>query len=64
MIICDYIVISPKRREAKIMSKVMTIRPPEELREKLKKYCLKRGYTVNQLVLQILWEWIKTKEVR
>ncbi len=46
------------------MSKVMTIRPPEELREKLKTYCLKRGYTVNQLVTQILWEWIKTKEAR
>lgn len=41
------------------MSKIMTIRPPEELRLVLKKYCEKRGYTVNQLVLQILWEWVK-----
>lgn len=42
------------------MPKVMTIRPPEELRKELKQTAAAKGYTVNQLVLTILWDWCKT----
>ncbi len=44
------------------MPKVMTIRPPEELRLTLKGIAKQRGYTLNQLVLQILWAWVKEDE--
>lgn len=44
------------------MSKVMTVRPPDNLRDKLKRVAVLKGYTVNQLVLQILWSWIKDYE--
>ena len=37
---------------------VMSIRPPEELRRELKRYAQKKGFTVNQLVVQILWDWL------
>ena len=46
------------------MAKVMTIRPPEELREKIKEKANSKGYTVNQMVLQILWEWIGEQDIR
>lgn len=46
------------------MAKVMTIRPPEELREKIKEKANSKGYTVNQMVLQILWEWIGEQDRR
>ncbi len=45
------------------MPKVMTIRPPESLRKILKNYCEKKGYTVNQIVLQILWEWVDKNHI-
>ncbi len=41
------------------MSKVMTIRPPENLQQAIKAAATEKGYTVNQLVLQILWAWVK-----
>ncbi|HCM23408.1 MAG TPA: hypothetical protein DHW78_03640 [Ruminococcaceae bacterium] len=41
------------------MAKVMTIRPPEELHKQLKYIAKGRGYTMNQLVLQILHGWLK-----
>lgn len=44
------------------MAKVMTIRPPEELHEQMKCMAKKRGYTLNQLVLQILWNWIENEK--
>lgn len=43
------------------MSKIMTIRPPDELHEKLKSIAKKYGYTLNKLVLQILWDWLKNE---
>lgn len=39
------------------MAKIMTIRPPEELHQKLKETAQKGGYTMNGFVLQILWDW-------
>ena len=44
------------------MSKIMTVRPPENLKEDLKKIAKQKGYTVNQLVLQILWDWLEFKK--
>lgn len=41
------------------MAKIMTVRPPDNLREKLRDTARERGYTLNQLILQILWEWVK-----
>lgn len=40
------------------MGNLMSIRPPEEIRRALKDYAKRKGYTVNQLVTQILWEWV------
>lgn len=42
------------------MARIMTVRPPEELHNILKESAKQKGYTVNQLVLQILWAWVKT----
>lgn len=44
------------------MANIMSIRPPEEIRQKLKSYAKRKGYTVNQLVTHILWEWVKKNE--
>ena len=46
------------------MAKIMTVRPPEELHNILKKSAKQKGYTVNQLVLQILWAWEKNETNR
>ncbi|OFV71532.1 toxin-antitoxin system HicB family antitoxin [Acetobacterium wieringae] len=40
------------------MAKIMTIRPTDELHNKLKVIAKQRGLTMNALVLSILWEWI------
>ncbi len=40
------------------MMNIMTIRVPDELQIKLKKYAENQGLTRNALVLQILWAWI------
>lgn len=41
------------------MAKVMTIRPPDNLRDALKRIAQEKGYTINQLVITILWDWYK-----
>ena len=38
------------------MNKATTVRLPENLKEKLKKAAVKRGMTLNNLVIQLLWE--------
>ena len=35
------------------------IRAPEELKRLLQSKCKKLGITLNSLILQILWEWVK-----
>lgn len=40
------------------MAKIMTIRPPDELKDLISQSAKYRGYTINQMVLQILWEWL------
>ena len=47
-----------KQKGDKLMASIMSIRPPDEIREKLKAYAKKKGYTVNHLVTQILWDWV------
>jgi len=37
----------------------MVIKPPEELRKRIKAAADYNGLTVNALVIQILWNWIK-----
>ena len=46
------------------MAKVMTIRPPEELQTLLKNKAKRKGFTVNHLVTQILWNWAEESEVQ
>lgn len=41
------------------MAKIMTTRPPERLHDILRRYAKEQGYTLNQLVLQVLWDWAK-----
>lgn len=41
------------------MGKIMTIRPPENLRLQLKKIADNYGITVNALVLRILWDYVE-----
>ena len=40
------------------MAKIMTIRPPDTLKNIISQSAKDKGYTTNQLVLQILWEWV------
>lgn len=35
------------------------IRAPEELKKLLQNKCKKLGITLNALILQILWDWVK-----
>lgn len=44
------------------MEKMMTIRPPDELRKAVKAIAKKRGHTVNQLVNQILWDFVDEEQ--
>lgn len=41
------------------MANIMTIRPPDDLRQQLKMIAKARGFPLNSLVLQILWEWLE-----
>lgn len=41
------------------MAKIMTVRPPDELHEIIKKEAVKYGFTMNNLILKILWDWVK-----
>ncbi len=61
-VIIDNRVISPCNKELRDMAKIMTVRPPEELHQIIKKSAKRKGYTVNQLVLQILWAWTKEQK--
>ena len=38
------------------MNKATTVRLPESLKVKLKQAAVKRGMTLNNLVIQLLWE--------
>lgn len=44
------------------MAKIMTIRPPEELHQKLKVLAKEREFTVNGVVLEILWAYTEKKD--
>lgn len=41
------------------MAKIMTVRPTDELKNKLQSEAAERGLTLNALIIQILWEWLK-----
>lgn len=41
------------------MARIMTVRPPDKLHFVLKEIAGKRGLTVNCMVIQILWDWVK-----
>ena len=43
------------------MAKLTSFRLPEELHQKLKAIAQSRGHTVNQLLLSIVWEWLKAQ---
>lgn len=38
------------------------IRAPQELKEKLQEYAKRKGWTLNALILQILWAWVRENE--
>lgn len=42
--------------------KIMTVRAPARMQEKLKEYAEESGITRNALIIQILWEWLSDKE--
>lgn len=44
------------------MNPICTFRAPDMLRQRLKAKAKKRGITMNALILQILWEWVKEEE--
>ena len=44
------------------MSKIMTIRVPDDLQKMLSKYANDFGLTRNALVLQILWDWAQAND--
>lgn len=41
---------------------IMTVRAPDDIREKLARYSNKRGITRNALILVILDDWIRQQE--
>ena len=44
------------------MAKIMTVRPPDRLHQILKNEAVEHGFTLNQLVLKILWDWVKRED--
>lgn len=44
--------------------KIMTVRATEELMDKLNKAAKDSGYTRNALILNILWEWLRARELK
>ena len=44
------------------MQKIMSVRPPILLRDSLKAIAKKKGLTLNALVINILWEYLKKKK--
>lgn len=41
------------------MGTQMLIRPPDSLKQKIQQAAKAEGHTVNALVIQILWAWIR-----
>lgn len=41
------------------MQAIMSVRPPEALRDKLKAIAEKKGLTVNALVISIFWDFVE-----
>lgn len=44
------------------MSSILTIRPNEEMKKKIKLLAKQRGLSVNALVIQILWDYIQKND--
>ena len=44
------------------MSQIMPIRPPDKLKEWLKKEAKEQGFTVNGFVLNILWDYYEQRQ--
>ena len=42
----------------------MLVRPPDGLKDELQRRAQKMGITLNALVLQILWDWMKEDQSR
>lgn len=40
----------------------MLVRSPQELKDILQERAKKKGLTLNSLILQILWEWLKKQD--
>ena len=57
----DIIIVTSLKR-GDIMAKIMTVRPPESMHQKLKEQAKRWGIPLNALVLQILREWIERKD--
>ena len=54
--------ITMKNNGGDCMNAILTIRPPDELRNLIRATAKRKGLTVNALVLQILWDWIKAQD--
>lgn len=46
------------------MSKIMTVRPSEQIYKELSKKAREVGITRNALVCNILYEWLKTENIK
>ncbi len=44
------------------MNAILTIRPPDELRQQIRASAERKGLTVNALILQILWDWVQSQD--
>lgn len=44
------------------MAKIMTVRPPDELKTDLQQCAKKLGIPLNSLIIQILWDWVKNNK--
>ncbi|WP_283618516.1 hypothetical protein [Flavonifractor plautii] len=42
----------------------MLVRPPDGLKDELQRRAQQMGITLNALVLQILWDWMKENQSR
>lgn len=43
-------------------SEAMLIRVPDKIKRELKESAEAKGYTVNGLILEILWKWYESKD--
>lgn len=46
------------------MNSLVGFRPPDKLKELLKQTAKENGFTVNGLILNILWDYFKTRKDR